>query len=271
MCQTMCVCIWLVVSPYIFCGAAHVGIQSTLLSHTHRSKLGMMHAHLTAVRFICLFVCSFVCLFVCLSDCVFTFSCKVVADDLMRKQLNTMDEERVVAFESDPCAMEERYAAVLHNGAHYFRYTKKKQQGGPWVMQEHCMVKHVYFVADGPNVLATAVVKISEILLRNIHLPESSKMFCVVQGFYLPRVGKLCRTWNRGVDVFSAPPLHTKRRWWCDSKWPQVPGLHFSGPCQMNGTRSYWGVFPRNSTRTPRSTNLDWTIQRGCISSYLVV
>jgi len=46
---------------------------------------------------------------------------KVVADALMRVQLNTMDEERVVAFESDPCAMEERYAAVEHNGAQYYR------------------------------------------------------------------------------------------------------------------------------------------------------
>lgn len=41
----------------------------------------------------------------------------------MRVQLNTMDEERVVAFESDPCAMEERYAAVTYNEAQYFRYT----------------------------------------------------------------------------------------------------------------------------------------------------
>lgn len=47
---------------------------------------------------------------------------KVVADDLMRVQLNTMDEERVVAFESDPCAMKERYAAVEHEGAQYYRY-----------------------------------------------------------------------------------------------------------------------------------------------------
>ena len=47
---------------------------------------------------------------------------KVVADDLMRVQLNTMDEERVVAFESDPCAMSERYAAVEHEGAYYYRY-----------------------------------------------------------------------------------------------------------------------------------------------------
>lgn len=47
---------------------------------------------------------------------------KVVADDLLREQLNTMDEERVVAFESDPCAMTERYAAVEFNGASYYRY-----------------------------------------------------------------------------------------------------------------------------------------------------
>lgn len=46
---------------------------------------------------------------------------KVVADTLLRVQLNTMDEERVIAFESDPCAMEERYAAVEFEGAHYFR------------------------------------------------------------------------------------------------------------------------------------------------------
>lgn len=46
---------------------------------------------------------------------------KVVADALMRVQLNTMDEERVVAFESDPCAMAERYAPVEHNGAQYYR------------------------------------------------------------------------------------------------------------------------------------------------------
>eukprot|EP00903_Cladosiphon_okamuranus_P018631 g17149.t3 len=47
--------------------------------------------------------------------------CEVVADDLMRVQLNTMDEERVVEFETDPCAMEERYAPVEHNGARYYR------------------------------------------------------------------------------------------------------------------------------------------------------
>lgn len=52
---------------------------------------------------------------------IFIFS-KVVADDLMRVQLNTMDEERVVAFEADPCAMVERYAAVAYNGAYYNRY-----------------------------------------------------------------------------------------------------------------------------------------------------
>ena len=51
---------------------------------------------------------------------------KVVADDLMRVQLNTMDEERVVAFESDPCAMSERYAAVEHEGAHYYRFVPQK-------------------------------------------------------------------------------------------------------------------------------------------------
>lgn len=39
----------------------------------------------------------------------------------MRKQLDTLDEGRVVAFESDPCAMEERYAAVDYKGASYFR------------------------------------------------------------------------------------------------------------------------------------------------------
>lgn len=52
---------------------------------------------------------------------------KVVADDLMRVQLNTMDEERVVAFETDPCAMEERYAPVEYNGAQYYRYTAGAQ------------------------------------------------------------------------------------------------------------------------------------------------
>lgn len=46
---------------------------------------------------------------------------KVVADDLLREQLNTMDEERVVAFESDPCAMQERYAAVDYRGAKFYR------------------------------------------------------------------------------------------------------------------------------------------------------
>lgn len=53
-----------------------------------------------------------------------SFTHQVVADDLMRVQLNTMDEERVVAFESDPCAMAERYAAVQFNGANYHRYAK---------------------------------------------------------------------------------------------------------------------------------------------------
>lgn len=45
----------------------------------------------------------------------------------MRVQLNTMDEERVVAFETDPCAMEERYAPVEHNGAQYYRYSSGTQ------------------------------------------------------------------------------------------------------------------------------------------------
>lgn len=40
----------------------------------------------------------------------------------MRVQLNTMDEERVVAFEVDPCSMAERYAPVEHNGAQFYRY-----------------------------------------------------------------------------------------------------------------------------------------------------
>lgn len=39
----------------------------------------------------------------------------------MRKQLNTLDEAIVIAFEFDPCAMEERYAAVHFEGANYFR------------------------------------------------------------------------------------------------------------------------------------------------------
>ena len=46
---------------------------------------------------------------------------KVVADDLLRLQLNTMDEERVASFESDPCKMTDRYAPVEHEGALYYR------------------------------------------------------------------------------------------------------------------------------------------------------
>lgn len=47
-----------------------------------------------------------------------------MADELLRVQLNTMDEERVVYFESDPCAMQERYAPVEYEGGEYFRYLR---------------------------------------------------------------------------------------------------------------------------------------------------
>lgn len=50
---------------------------------------------------------------------------QIVADDLMRVQLNTMDEERVAFFESDPCAMAERYDAVEFNGAKYYRCDRR--------------------------------------------------------------------------------------------------------------------------------------------------
>ncbi|CAM9450628.1 unnamed protein product [Ascophyllum nodosum] len=53
-------------------------------------------------------------------DCT-TPICEVVADDLLRLQLNTMDEERVASFESDPCKMTDRYAPVEHEGALYYR------------------------------------------------------------------------------------------------------------------------------------------------------
>lgn len=48
---------------------------------------------------------------------------KVVADEMLRLQLNTMDEERVVSFESDPCAMKDRYGPVAHEGGLYYRCT----------------------------------------------------------------------------------------------------------------------------------------------------
>lgn len=52
---------------------------------------------------------------------------QVVADALMRVQLNTMDEERVNSFETDPCAMADRYAPVDYNGAQYYRYSANGQ------------------------------------------------------------------------------------------------------------------------------------------------
>lgn len=46
---------------------------------------------------------------------------------MLRVQLNTVDEERVAAFESDPCAMKDRYDPVLHEGAYYYRYGRPIQ------------------------------------------------------------------------------------------------------------------------------------------------
>ncbi|CAM9417789.1 unnamed protein product [Discosporangium mesarthrocarpum] len=47
--------------------------------------------------------------------------CEVVADMTIRINLDTVDEERIISFESDPCAMKDRYPLVQHEGASYAR------------------------------------------------------------------------------------------------------------------------------------------------------
>lgn len=80
-----------------------------------------------------------------LKDCGCS-SFQIVADELLRVQLNTMDEERVVAFEYDPCAMEERYASVEHEGAQYFRYLRSTETRCPSLFRSLEVIDHAWWI-----------------------------------------------------------------------------------------------------------------------------
>ena len=69
--------------------------------------------------------------------------CEVVADDVTRKQLMTVDEEKVKAFEKDPCGMKDFHKPELLNDFGEYRNTLYFSI----LLVEECR-SIVYFIAD---------------------------------------------------------------------------------------------------------------------------